>query len=280
MKRPIIVTVIAVISLVGSIFGFFSLLIYSSPELAMYSLNMVNISLPMLIALNILSNIINLTIGIGLLKRKEWSRKLLLYSYPILIVMGFFYMTEHIFLWVSIFLYLIYVYFLNQKVVLDYFRGVEVEEINTKTELEDQESISTVRKIFAVISLIIGGYFLLMTSFVFAVPVEGLMVKLIIVGIFGIISLAFFIAGLFLWGIKRWHYPSATVLISCGSLIVLIGIYMYLILHSSFAHQLPESSIEMFNSYTMLNIVFYGLILFFIGLFFFLYRRKEESKLA
>jgi len=218
-------------------------------------------------------------IGIGLLYGKNWARKMLIYFSPVFIMISYFVVIKHILLLFSVVIYVVYVYFLNRKNTVAYFEGSLLpEDVVMSKNIDGSNKIGTLRKIFAIIFLIVGGYMFFTTMFLTSIHVDKISIKIIMVGLFFVISMLAFIPGVFLWGIKRWKKSTATVLISSSGLLLFGDVSLYLFFHSSYSKQVPKINTAIFNGQTLINSIIIGSVVLAVGIIMLVYGKKKGDE--
>jgi hypothetical protein len=183
--------------------------------------------------MNFISSVIYIVSGVLILKQNRIGRTLYVSWFAIsvfltLLLLGSSYFGILVF---TILIYGIFLFFLYQKNANDYFDGVYVPgppaETSAKSNRKEQINKSPLARVFGILCLGVSGFILLFGLIISEFPDIRSMHGLLFV-FFGIPFLLFTLAGIFLWGWRRWAASTGWVLLSASSIVLMFGFMIYL----------------------------------------------------
>ncbi len=279
MKRPVSVTVISILQIVFSALGILSLPIYFIPDMAAVAQKYTGYSIELNILVALIGYILSITSGILMLKGKESGRKILLYYFPVAILVSLILMKYPFMVLFSVIYYLALLYFLTREHVLMFFRGEDWQSaVPAKIPPVEETKRSAGQKVGAVILLIFGGYIFFTMLFISTLNIGNNSVFAVMLVIFTIIAMVFLIPGVLLWGKEKWKTSSGIVFVVSGLMSVAVTSYMQFFINSDLAENLPKKGMEVFEIDSLFEALLLSIIVSLTGIFLLIYDRgKRES---
>jgi len=231
--RPLIITIIGWWLIITEITTAYSLFYISSfDEVPFWSDT--SIDAVWIIIFNVISGIVYLASGYGILNGQSWGRTLYLIYTPVSILVGAIaFQSDQTIIIISVLFFLLFAFLLTRQAPTDFFNGNYVRSPkdlehrrSIKKLRQDQQRKSNVARVFGVLFAVgSGGLIFFAVIFIAFSPEFNLFILLILSTptIFGLLI------SCGLWGWKRWSAITGWTLASAGGITVFTGLTVALL---------------------------------------------------
>jgi hypothetical protein len=285
MVRPPGITVISLFFIISASMSILSLLFAGGN----ISWEMMGANPVMVMIFSTANSVVQLAAGVALLQQQKWGRTLLLFYVPLSILISWFIFDSFrefvpLTIGFSVIFYGIIFYFLFRSDAEEYFAGTYTGASDFQRAVRkvrrSQKNPSDLKQVFGVLFLIAAGFllymFVLLTGFSFETSSVFIFTLMILIP-----AGFFYLAGLFLWGKKRWMATSGWVMFSTGILsLISVVTYRFMMTMDLSEFLPPGETLEAEQLQMLMEANYMGIVIGLIGIILLYYQYQDDSEEA